>query len=162
MIIPSLKTAFIDIPKTGSTSITYFLHKVYKDFSLDVPDPLWWSKECSQQMSHQWHSSDNIITVAKTRHHPLISYYKNIPDFYDFLYFSIVRHPFNRFKSFVYETLLQTYFNKPQLIFTSQKQQNNTYSDPWFINSNKSEDWIDQQLRLILHHFHFINLKFLK
>jgi hypothetical protein len=159
MIIPSLKTAFIDVPKTGSTSINYFLRKTYKDFPTASPDPLWWCKECSQQMSHLLRSSDNVITNTppKTRHHPLISYYKNIPDFYDFLYFSVVRHPFDRFKSFVYETLLHLYFNKKLHCFSTQG--NDTYPDPWFINSNKSKDYMDVQLRLILSHFHFINLK---
>ena len=152
-----IKTAFIDIPKTGSTSITHFLHKNYRHLSIGTPNSLWWCKECSQQLSHGWESSNGNIIVNKTRHYPLISYYNHIPDFYDYLFFSIVRHPFSRFKSFVYETLLNTYFNKKQYYFTSQAKE--TYPDPWFINSCKEDDWMHLQLRLLFHHLNLIQSK---
>jgi hypothetical protein len=160
MVIPAVKMAFIDVPKTGTTSLTYFLHQNYRAFAKSNPDNLWYIKACSRQVSHNFRDPKGEgISYPKVRHVPLLSYYENIPDFYDYFYFTLVRHPFDRFKSFIYETLLHIYFNLPNDYFSKQSIYNKTYLDPWFLENNNTDDWMHHQCMMVINQLNIIQGK---
>ena len=159
MIIPSIKTVFIDIPKTGSSSMTEFLVRAfgYLPHRSNV-DPAWNVSLCPGQ-SRLILDENSTLNHTGVRHEPLISCYKNIPDFHDYFFFSVVRNPFDRFKSFVYETLLHSRFKYNQQHFTSRHPQNPLYDDPWYVNGLRKEKSEDTQFNLFIHHLSIIRNK---
>jgi hypothetical protein len=159
MIIPAAKTVFIDIPKTGSSSMVHFLVHAFSHLPLHINiSPSWNVDLCPAQskLTSKRDGDGFALHFTGVRHEPLISIYKNLPDFHDHFLFSVVRHPFNRFKSFVYETLLHKNFNHFQSHFVSPA--NGLYTDSWFLNDIKSNSDINQ-FNLIIYHLNVIKAK---
>jgi hypothetical protein len=159
MIIPAAKTVFIDIPKTGSSSMVNFLTKAF----LPLPkqsnvNPSWNVDLCPAQSKflNKFGAEGNTLHCRSVRHEPIISVYKNIPDFHDYFFFTMVRNPFDRFKSFVYETLIHQRFKSPIYHFTSRDLLNSLYTDSWFVNNRDTEK---QQFGLLIYHLNVIKSK---
>jgi hypothetical protein len=159
MIIPAAKTVFIDIPKTGSSSMVHFLTRSFSHLPLHANvTPSWNVDLCPAQtkLTPKRNGDGYALHFTGIRHEPLISVYKNLPDFYDHFFFTVVRNPFDRFKSFIYETLLQKRFKLLQSHFTSSGH--GLYTDPWFLNDSKYNS-DENQLNLIIYHLKVIKAK---
>lgn len=158
MIIPAVKVVFIDIPKTGSSSMVQFLTHSFINLPTQTNvSPSWNVDLCPAQskLTPKRGGDGPVIHFSGCRHEPLISVYRNIPDFHDHLFFSMIRHPFNRFKSFVYETLLQKNFKHLQSHFTSS---DGLYTDSWFLNDSKFNSDTNQ-FNLLIYHLNIIKSK---
>ena len=159
MIISSIKTVFIDVPKVGSSSMTEFLARAFGFLPLQSSvNPAWNVSLCPGQSSLTL-TEINTLKFTGIRHEPLISCYKNIPDFHDYFFFSMVRNPFNRFKSFVYENLLFSRFKHRQHHFVSRIYPNSLYDDPWYVNGRHKEQSEKDQFKLLINHLYIIKSK---
>jgi hypothetical protein len=113
MILPQLKIMFVDIPKTGSSSIKQFLFEsLGKNFTITgASSPLWLNKFCPEYVTPISKLNEKGITVPANRHEPLSSRYNNIHYINDYFIFSIVRDPFTRFKSAFMEFMVNIYYD---------------------------------------------------
>jgi len=159
MIIPSIKTVFIDVPKVGSSSMTHFLMKAFQFLPNQSSVNSAWNTSLCPGQSRLVLNNNNTLNFTGVRHEPLISCYKNIPDFHDYFFFSMVRNPFDRFKSFVYETLLYSRFKYKQHHFVSRDYVNSLYDDPWYINGRHKEQSEKSQFSLLINHLNIIKSK---
>jgi hypothetical protein len=156
MIIPAIKTVFIDVPKAGSSSMTNFLINAFYHLPRHSNvNPSWNVDLCPAQSMLRQQNNGSLEFVG-CRHEPLISIYKAVPDFHDYFLFAMVRNPFDRFKSFVYETLLFKKFNYPQVHFISRNPNNSLYTDSWYVNDRYDEK---NQLSLFVDHLNIIKSK---
>ena len=159
MIIPSIKTVFIDVPKAGSSSMTHFLIKAFNFLPLQSSVNSAWNTSLCPGQSRLVLNNNNTLNFTGVRHEPLISCYKSIPDFHDYFFFGMVRNPFDRFKSFVYETLLYSRFKYKQYHFVSRDYVNSLYDDPWYINGRHKEQSEKVQFSLLISHLNIIKSK---
>ena len=156
MIIPAIKTIFIDVPKAGSSSMTNFIVNAFDHLPHHSNVNPSWNVDLCPAQSMLTQQNSGVLTFIGCRHEPLISIYKAIPDFHDYFLFGMVRNPFDRFKSFVYETLLYRKYNNLQTHFTSRNPNNSLYSDSWYVNEKYNEQ---SQLNLFTHHLSVIRSK---
>ena len=159
MIIPSIKTVFIDVPKAGSSSMTHFLIKAFNFLPLQSSVNSAWNTSLCPGQSRLVLNNNNTLNFTGVRHEPLISCYKSIPNFHDYFFFGMVRNPFDRFKSFVYETLLYSRFKYKQYHFVSRDYVNSLYDDPWYINGRHKEQSEKVQFSLLISHLNIIKSK---
>lgn len=116
MISTQLKVVFVDIPKTGSTSLKRFLIRSFYPYYFNtVTDPLWMLSVCPKGNTATYINKDSsVVAVGGNRHEPILSIYKNTHSYlHDCFIFSSVRNPFSRFKSFVLEQMLFNYYGLP-------------------------------------------------
>lgn len=157
MIVPAAKTVFIDIPKTGSTSIVEWMRKVFASLpSNSAVNPAWNNSLCPEQVSLKISSGFNLINHP-VRHEPLLSKYVSLVDFHNYFYFSVVRHPFERFKSYMYEVLLHKVYNYNLYHFASAPEFKRYYHDSWYLNGPEFK--LDVQAELTLNNLKIINAK---
>jgi len=167
MILPQLKIMFIDIPKTGSSSIKNFLYRsLGNNFDiLGCSTPLWINRLCPEYVTPFLKSNERSITISSNRHEPLISCYNNIHYIYDYFIFSIVRDPFTRFKSAFVEFMVNIFYDmKGNSMDHGNVLTNKLYfPDTWIIYRNKNEDNIDflfsKQAELIFNKLKILHAK---
>lgn len=166
MILPQIKIMFIDIPKTGSSSIKNFLYRsLGKNFDiLGCSTPLWMNRLCPEYITPYTRSNERAITVPANRHEPLISRYNNIHYIYDYFIFSVVRDPFTRFKSAFIEFMVNIFYDmKGSSMDHGNVLTNRHYFPDTWITYRKNGDNIDilfkKQAELIFNKLKIIQAK---
>jgi hypothetical protein len=156
MIISAIKTVFIDVPKAGSSSMTEFLIRSFSSLPHSSNVNLLWNIDLCPLHPSAKQKLNGDVSFSTNRHEPLVSIYKHIPDFHDYFFFTMVRNPFDRFKSFAYETLLHKRFKRPQITPVSRNPYQSFYTDSWFVNDRHSSE---EQLHLLITNLHIIKSK---
>lgn len=135
MINTQLKLLFIDIPKTGSSALKTFLFRGFHEFTWQPATNLAWENIlCPKERQYLLLSNYRTEVASSVRHEPLLSTYMHVLNLNNYFTFSIVRDPFERFKSAFLEAMMFTRYKVPQ----KSTGNPNTYSnlslqDPWFI-----------------------------
>lgn len=138
MINTQLKLIFVDIPKTGSTAFKNFLVRGFHNFTWHATtNPSWVVNFCPECDKYLINSSAKVERAAFTRHEPLISKYLHVSGIEKYFIFTIVRDPFERFKSAFLEAILHNRHGiKQQSITNPTKYTHQNLQDPWYINSH--------------------------
>jgi len=141
MISTQLKVIFVDIPKTSSTSLRRFLIRSFHPYYFNsITDPTWMGSLCSfGNAPYVLSKNGGIAPISVIRHEPMISIYKNTSDYiHECFIFSITRDPFLRFKSFVLEQLLFSYYdvNYRSQTFFQKKTSDQFLIDPGYLPSH--------------------------
>lgn len=138
MINTQLKLIFVDIPKTGSTAFKWFLTRGFDNFPWQgTTNPSWINDFCKGDERVIIDASGKVQKIGNIRHEPLLSNYINVHGIEKYFIFTIVRNPFERFKSAFIETiLLLRYGIEIKGTNNPNKKNNENLMDPWFINSH--------------------------
>lgn len=128
MICPNLKLLFIDIPKTGSTSLKKFILKNYPDYFFSaVSNPAWKMRMCPEYTKPLMNPYQKTFDLGGSRHEPLISIYESAHNLHDYFTFTVVRDPFTRFISVMMEILMAIRFKH---CFESEDSLRRSSNDP--------------------------------
>lgn len=143
MICPNLKILFVDIPKTGSTSVKKFLLRNYLDYSFDpVVNDSWKLRMCPESFKLTLTPGSKAFNMNTSRHEPLISVYESTHNLHDYLIFTVVRDPFTRFVSCVMEILLairfKIYMESEDSLRRSTNDPSSQLPDPFFLFPNRN------------------------
>lgn len=141
MILPQLKIMFLDIPKTGTSSIKRFLYKSFeKNFDIiGATTPLWLNRFCPEYVLPQLKEGGKSIHVTSNRHEPLVSRYNNINYIHDYFIFTIIRNPFTRFKSAFMEFMIDIFYGADSLLSIDHGcvfENRNHIPDTWYITKS--------------------------
>lgn len=142
MINTQLRLAFIDIPKTGSTAFKYFLIRGFHNFTWQgSTNPAWVSSFCKELDRYSINNKSQILKNGFTRHEPLISKYMHVVGLEKYFIFTIVRDPFERFKSAFIETILHNRYGiKQRTISDPNTHPHTNLHDPWYINTHDEQN----------------------
>jgi hypothetical protein len=166
MISPQLKTIFVDIPKTGSTTLKRFLLKSYYPYHFhNVADPLWIHNCCPENQDFVLNDIFGGVMPVMTRHEPLLNKFKFIGNnIYNHFIFTCVRDPFSRFISAHIELLMYAHYNVRMKGWNNLKKfsSNNFLMDPLYVNQHAAifqhtgMDHVDLQTNFLLDTLHII------
>lgn len=140
MINTQLKLLFIDIPKTGTSAFKTFLFRGFHEFTWQpATNGSWKNILCPKERQYLLTSTHKTEIPASVRHEPLLSTYTHVLNLNSYFIFSIVRDPFERFKSAFLEAMMFTRYK----VIQKSTGNPNTYSnlslqDPWFIYPHHS------------------------
>ncbi len=153
MICTNLKILFIDIPKTGSTSLKKFILKNYPDYYFSaVNNPTWKMRMCPEYMKPVMTPHAKSFDFGGSRHEPLISIYESSHYLHDYLIFTVVRDPFTRFKSCMMEILMAMRFKhgfeSEDSLRRSANDPSSQLNDPFFLfpSMRKGFDHLEEDL----------------
>ena len=153
MICTNLKILFIDIPKTGSTSLKKFILKNYPDYYFSaVSNPIWKMRMCPEYMKPIMTPNTKSFDFGGSRHEPLISIYESSHYLHDYLIFTVVRDPFTRFKSCMMEILMAIRFKhgfeSEDSLRRSANDPSSQLNDPFFLfpSMRKGFDHLEEDL----------------
>lgn len=160
MICPNLKILFVDIPKTGSTSLKKFLLRNYPDYHFEsVANDGWKLRMCPETFKFVLTPGSKAFHMNLSRHEPLVSVYESTHNLHDYLIFTVVRDPFTRFISCVMEILMAMRFKVTLESEDSVRRSTNDPSsqipDPLYLFPSRNpfihlkEDLYDIQVRHI-------------
>ena len=137
MINTQLKLIFVDIPKTGTTAFKWFLTRGFHNFTWQgATNPSWVTDFCKVGNA-KMEASGKSYKIGNVRHEPLLSKYMNVAGIESYFIFTIVRDPFERFKSAFVETILSLMYGIDiKSISHPNKNTNENLIDPWFVNSH--------------------------
>jgi hypothetical protein len=142
MINTQLKLIFVDIPKTGSTAFKWFLTRGFHNFTWQgTSNPSWLSEFCKENERFKMEATGKTYKNPTVRHEPLLSKYINVAGIEKYFIFTIVRDPFERFKSAFVETILSLKYSIPQrTVSHPNKYSHENLIDPWFINTHHPQN----------------------
>lgn len=140
MINTQLKLVFVDIPKTGSSAIKTFLIRGFHQFSWQSSsNPAWTSEFIYPYARYNVGIKNTPERYGGVRHEPLISKFINVNGLTNYFIFTIVRNPFDRFKSALYHSVLLNHYKlRITSISTATRPGNLGHCDPWFIYPNEN------------------------
>lgn len=116
MVSTQLKVMFVDIPKTGSTSLKRFLIRSLHPYYFNmITDPAWMTHTCPGGNNSLSAQVDlKLLVMNGVRHEPISSIYRNTYLYiHECFIFSNVRNPFSKFKSYVIEQMLLNHYDLP-------------------------------------------------
>jgi hypothetical protein len=132
MINTQLKLLFIDIPKTGSTSLKCFIVREFSEFIwLGNSHPSWMGLFCNKNRSYSINQFQKAQMNFKVRHEPLVSCFLHIEDIKDYFTFTVVRNPFDRFVSAFIEIMMFNRHNVPQFSADHSSTRHDNLPDSW-------------------------------
>jgi hypothetical protein len=139
MINTQLKIIFVDVPKTGSTSIKTLLIRGFNKFIWqNVANSNWINKACPSHAGYTLNQDGSLSSQSSSRHEPLLSKYMMVGGMDTYFIFAVVRNPFDRFKStFIEELLYNKYKFKNLSLNSSLTSNNRSLVDPWFITGHE-------------------------
>ena len=142
MINTQLKLIFVDIPKTGSTAVKGFLIRGFHNFIWQATtNPSWITDFCKESDRVKISPTGKTYKTPSVRHEPLLSKYINVVGIEKYFNFTIVRDPFERFKSAIIETMLFLKYGVNQYHTSNpNKSSNESLIDPWFVNSHHPQN----------------------
>lgn len=139
MINTQLKLIFVDIPKTGSTAFKWFLTRGFHNFTWQgSSNPSWITDFCKESDKSKMDATGKTYKITTVRHEPLLSKYINVAGIEKYFIFTIVRDPFERFKSAFVEAILSLKYSiNLKNVSHPNKSNHENLVDSWFINSSQ-------------------------
>jgi hypothetical protein len=157
MINTQLKIIFVDVPKTGSSSIKTLLIRGFNKFIWQcVANSNWINNACHSQARYTSNPDGSLSPHTSSRHEPLLSKYMMVGGMNTYFIFTVVRNPFDRFKStFIEEILYNKYKFKTISMGSSLTANNRSLVDPWIITghehlSTQQKNSVELQAELLI------------